>query len=101
MEEEVRKWTEMKDLVINWRKHRTICLSAWLGMFITPTNAQYIMMKRHCETTHKYIDLTIMSTLHSFLPETEMNAENNKILHKLKSFIFILKLKRDTILLAF
>lgn len=53
------------------------------------------------ETAHKYIDLAITSTLHSSVQETEMNGENNKILHKLKSFIFILGLKKNTILLAF
>lgn len=53
------------------------------------------------ETAHKCIDLPIMSTLRSSLRETEMGGENNKSLHKLKLFIFFLRFKKDTILLAF
>ena len=42
-------------------------------------------------TVHKAIDFTVMSTLSSYRLEIKMNRQSNKILHKLESFIFILR----------
>lgn len=42
-------------------------------------------------TVHKTIDFAIMSTLSSYLLKIKINRQSNKILHKLESFIFILR----------
>lgn len=52
------------------------------------------------ETVQESIDFAIMSSLYSYLCEIKMNGGSNKILHKLESFIFILRKEKHVIFSA-